>query len=176
MKKSIDQYIKEVYVEKKYHLLYEKYKIKLEFVEDIIKDLKSCFINYSSHSSYCYGKTWVIDFKNFENIEYKTKIYISQIAPVYFIFHCIEYHNNYADSTEKNIESFETFPYIRSQEKFHSLFSEKMNKYNYIEYQDSNEGIIEFKNNTFSLMGGEQYTAFDIFFNDVFNLLNHKRS
>ena len=51
-----------------------------------------------------------------------------------------------------------------------------MKKYGYIEYQDSNEGIIEFKNNTFNLMEGKQYTAFDIFFNDIFNILNHNGS
>lgn len=176
MKKSIDQYIKEVYVEKKYHLLYEKYKVKLEFVEDILENLKGYFISYEPWFYNPYKEKWVIKFKKFKNIEYTTEIYISKMAPVYYIYHSIEYHNNYADSTEKNIESFETFPYIRSQEKFHSLFSEKMNKYNYIEYQDSNKGIVEFKNSAFSLMECEQYTAFDIFFNDIFNLLNHKGS
>lgn len=176
MKSSLEEYIREVYEKKKYNLLDEKYKAKLEFIEEILEYLKIYFINYSSHPSYCYGKTWVIEFKSFENIEYKTEIYISQIAPVYFIFHCIEYHNNYSDSTDKNIESFETFPYIKNQEKFHSLFSEEMKKYGYIEYQDSNEGIIEFKNNAFNLMEGKQYTAFDIFFNDIFNILNHNGS
>lgn len=176
MKSSLEEYIREVYVKKKYNLLDEKYKAKLEFIEEILEYLKSYFISYSSHYSHYCGRTWVINFKNFENIEYKTTISISEIAPVYYIFHCIEYHNNYSDSTEKNIESFETFPYIKSQENFHSLFSEEMKKYGYIEYQDSNEGIIEFKNNTFSLIEGKQYTAFDIFFNDVFNLLNHNGS
>ena len=176
MKSSLEEYIREVYVEKNYNLLEEKYKAKLEFIEEILEYLKSYFINYSSHYSHYCGRTWVIKFKNFDNIEYKTTISISEIAPVYYIFHCIEYHNNYSDSTEKNIESFETFPYIKSQENFHSLFSEEMKKYGYIEYQDSNEGIIEFKNNTFNLMEGKQYTAFDIFFNDIFNYLNHNGS
>lgn len=176
MKSSLEEYIREVYVKKKYNLLDEKYKAKLEFIEEILEYLKSYFISYSSHYSHYCGRTWVIKFKNFENIEYKTTISISEIAPVYYIFHCIEYHNNYSDSTEKNIESFETFPYIKSQENFHSLFKKEMKKYGYIEYQDSNEGIIEFKNNTFSLIEGKQYTAFDIFFNDVFNLLNHNGS
>lgn len=179
MKSSLEEYIREVYVKKKYNLLDEKYKAKLEFIEEILEYLKSYFISYSSHYSHYCGRTWVINFKNFENIEYKTTISISEIAPVYYIYHCIEYHNSYSDSTEKSLGDISTFPYIKDQEKFHLLFKEEIKKYNYIEYKnpiDNNEGILEIKNNAFSLMEGKQYTAFDIFFNDVFNLLNRKGS
>ncbi|MDU1912610.1 hypothetical protein [Fusobacterium sp.] len=176
MKNLINQYLKEVYIEKKHYLLYEKYRVKLEFMKNILESLKIYFISYKLYIDFPYKEVWTIKFKNFKNIEYITEIHISKIASVYYIYHCVEYLNSYSDSTEKSIGDISIFPYIKNQEKFHSLFRKEMNKYNYIEYQDSNEGILEFKNNTFSLMEGEQYTAFDIFFNDVFNLLNQKGS
>ena len=148
VKKAIDQF----YIKKDYNSFREKCKEKLELFDEIKDYVESRHLNVSGGAGFNYpSRTWYIEFKDYKKgmfqINYRTILYISKVAPLFSFSHEFDVENKCKDFMETELGEYSDYPYCEDQAKFQEIVSKSLNSRGYyqITINEKKEVIRGFK-------------------------------
>lgn len=173
MNKIIYNAIKRVYIDKDYEYYKKKCKEKLslnKFFENLELVEKTIEINVENDQSI----QWHFILRKYNNVDYKTILYVSKIVPIFYIQHEFSVENNDPNKIEPALDGFGGQPYNKQQAILEDHIKKTMNnlKYTEIGYYEFNNYILSDKNGTLEILDGENYTADSLLFNDMLDIIN----
>lgn len=87
MEKIIIEYIKDLIIKKDLKAIYKEYEknSKLEFVDNVLKNIDKYVIKIEKTSENYIQKTWRLNFESYKNMDYYSEICFSKIIPLYYL-------------------------------------------------------------------------------------------
>lgn len=171
MEKIIIEYIKDLIIKKDLKSIYKEYEknSKLEFVDNVLKNIDKYVIKIEKTSENYIQKTWRLNFESYKNMDYYSEICFSKIIPLYYLEHSFIYNDYNDDNMDKDIGNTYNFPLIKKQKIVQDNILGSLKDKNYIRYFydegiDNIKSALEIKDGSFTIMDGEQYSIDDIFF------------
>ena len=174
VKKAIDQF----YIKKDYNSFREKCKESLELLNEI-KDYANKFrirISSSPDTPDDPSRNWYIYFKTYKKgmfeVNYRTILYISKVAPLFNFNHEFKVENKCKDSMDSELGDYSDYPYCEDQAKFQEMVTVSLNSRGYYQLTiaEMEEVIGGFKMPNDVKIFGKNITVDLLLFVDVLNI------
>lgn len=136
MEKIIIEYIKDLIIKKDLKAIYKEYEknSKLEFVDNVLKNIDKYVIKIEKTSENYIQKTWRLNFESYKNMDYYSEICFSKIIPLYYLEHSFIYNDYNDDNMDKDIGNTYNFPLIKKQKIVQDNILGSLKDKNYIRY------------------------------------------